>query len=245
MLTAQTKWWRWIGEESLSGGIIGAHEGGGTYPCGQRRPSEHSQMRWIGFDLDQIGLEHMVARVTGMRNSGQMNVQNTPTAGTVAKDAVLWLETGHPRFHAGQRDLADRRSDRPGDRHRPAQPRPRAAEPRSGHRGVGRGPRPGRAERHRLGAQPVDEQRLHGLRLQRAALRADAHVDGRRHDRDAVGARRRTSRSTRRTRTRSRPTRSSTSRPTTRLTGSSRSRGPSTGSTSRTRPTAATWTSAP
>ena len=99
MLTAQTKWWRWLGEESLSGGIIGTHEGGGTFPCGQRRPSQHSMMRWIGFDLDQIGLEHMVARVTGMRNAGQMNVQNTPTTGTVAKDSVLWLETGHPRFH--------------------------------------------------------------------------------------------------------------------------------------------------
>ncbi len=99
MLTAQTKWWRWLGEESLAGGIIGTHEGGGMFPCGQRRPSEHSMMRWIGFDFDQIGLEHMVARVTGMRNSGQMNVQNTPTAGTVAKDGVLWVESGHPRFH--------------------------------------------------------------------------------------------------------------------------------------------------
>ena len=99
MLTAQTKWWRWLGEESLSGGKIDLHEGGGMFPCGQRRPSEHSMMRWIGFDLDQIGLEHMVARVTGMRNSGQMNVQNTPTTGTVAKDAVLWVEPGHPRFH--------------------------------------------------------------------------------------------------------------------------------------------------
>src|SRR4051812_23948094 len=99
MLTSQTKWWRWLGEESLSGGIIGTHEGGGMVPCGQRRPSEHSMMRWIGFDFDQIGLEHMVPRVTGMRNSGQMNVQNTPTAGTVAKDGVLWVESGHPRFH--------------------------------------------------------------------------------------------------------------------------------------------------
>jgi hypothetical protein len=98
MLASQTKWWRWLGEESLSGGIIGTHEGGGTYPCGQKRPSEHSMMRWIGFDLDQIGLEHMVARVTGMRNAGQMNVQNTPP-GTVAKDQVLWVEPGHPRFH--------------------------------------------------------------------------------------------------------------------------------------------------
>src|SRR6201991_4473824 len=99
MITRQVKWWRWIGEESLSGGTVGTHEGGGGYPCGQKRPSEHSMMRWIGFDLDQIGLEHMVARVTGMRNSGQMNVQNTPTTGTVAKDAVLWVEPGHPRFH--------------------------------------------------------------------------------------------------------------------------------------------------
>ncbi|MEV6367206.1 M64 family metallopeptidase [Micromonospora musae] len=98
MVEDQHKWWRWVGEESLSGGTIGLHEGGGSYPCGQRRPSEHSMMRWIGFDFDQIGLEHMVARVTGMRNSGQMNVRNTPT-GTVASDAVLWVEPGQPRYH--------------------------------------------------------------------------------------------------------------------------------------------------
>ncbi|MEV6816015.1 M64 family metallopeptidase [Micromonospora sp. NPDC051296] len=98
LVEEQHKWWRWVGEESLSGGIIGAHEGGGTYPCGQRRPSEHSMMRWIGFDFDQVGLEHMVARVTGMRNSGQMNVRHTP-AGTVAPDSVLWVESGQPRYH--------------------------------------------------------------------------------------------------------------------------------------------------
>jgi IgA Peptidase M64 len=99
MLASQTKWWRWLGEESISGGTIGTHEGGGTFPCGQRRPSEHSMMRWIGFDFDQVGLEHMVARVTGMRNAGSMNVANTPTTGAVARDSVLWVETGHPRFH--------------------------------------------------------------------------------------------------------------------------------------------------
>ncbi|MFD0782648.1 M64 family metallopeptidase, partial [Micromonospora azadirachtae] len=98
MVEDQHKWWRWVGEESLSGGTIGLHEGGGSYPCGQRRPSEHSMMRWIGFDFDQVGLEHMVARVTGMRNSGQMNVRHTPV-GTVASDSVLWVETGQPRYH--------------------------------------------------------------------------------------------------------------------------------------------------
>ncbi|WP_433532961.1 M64 family metallopeptidase [Micromonospora sp. CA-263727] len=98
LVAEEHKWWRWVGEESLSGGVIGAHEGGGTYPCGQRRPSEHSMMRWIGFDFDQVGLEHMVARVTGMRNSGQMNIRHTPV-GTVAADSVLWVESGQPRYH--------------------------------------------------------------------------------------------------------------------------------------------------
>jgi hypothetical protein len=98
MLADQHKWWRWVGEESLAGGTIGLHEGGGTFPCGQRRPSEHSIMRWIGFDWDQVGREHMVARITGMRNAGAMSVRHTPL-GTVPSDSVLWIETGHPRYH--------------------------------------------------------------------------------------------------------------------------------------------------
>ncbi|GAA4452632.1 M64 family metallopeptidase [Phytohabitans houttuyneae] len=99
MVADQHKWWRWVGEESLSGGTIGLHEGGGTYPCGQRRPSEHSIMRWIGFDWDQVGREHMVARITGRRNAGQMALRHAPP-GTVPADGVLWVETGHPRYHA-------------------------------------------------------------------------------------------------------------------------------------------------
>jgi hypothetical protein len=100
MIAASHKWFRWLGEESLAGGKIGLWEGGNYFPCGVRRPSQHSIMQMLGFDWDQVGREHMVARITGMRNSGQMNVQNTATAGTVAKDAVLWVESGHPRFHA-------------------------------------------------------------------------------------------------------------------------------------------------
>ena len=178
MIAAQHKWWRWIGEESLSGGTIGVHEGGGTFPCGQRRPSEHSMMRWIGFDWDQVGLEHMVARLTGMRNAGQMNVRNTP-AGTVAARRGALGRDRAPAVPRARRHLEDRR---PGGSHRQQpQPRPRAAEPGAGHRRAGRGARPGRAGRHRLGAQPVDGQHLDELGLQRPALRADARVDGRRH----------------------------------------------------------------
>jgi hypothetical protein len=57
MVATQHKWWRWIGEESLSGGVIGLWEGGNTFPCGVRRPSQHSMMRWLGFYFDQVGRE--------------------------------------------------------------------------------------------------------------------------------------------------------------------------------------------
>jgi hypothetical protein len=98
MIRDQVKWWRWLGEESLSGGRIGLHEGGRMRPCGVRRPSEHSMMRWIGFDLDQVGREHMVARITGQRNEGQMALSHTPE-GMVPRDSALWVDTTHPRFH--------------------------------------------------------------------------------------------------------------------------------------------------
>lgn len=98
MIDTQHKWWRWLGEESLSGGRIGLWEGGNSFPCGVRRPSEHSIMRWIGFDWDQPGLEHMVARITGRRNNGNMALDHTPE-GTVPRNSVLWVETQHPKSH--------------------------------------------------------------------------------------------------------------------------------------------------
>jgi hypothetical protein len=98
MIDDQFKWWRWMGEESLSGGTIGLHEGGNTFPCGVRRPSEHSIMRWIGFHWDQVGREHMVARITGLRNSGQMPVPSR-AAGVVGSDEVLWVDPTQPRNH--------------------------------------------------------------------------------------------------------------------------------------------------
>ena len=79
MITAQTKWWRWLGEESLSGGKIGLHEGGGTFPCGSA-PAE----RALDDALDRLRLRpdrpraHGRPRSPACANSGQMNVQNTP-----------------------------------------------------------------------------------------------------------------------------------------------------------------------
>ncbi len=98
MINDQHKWWRWIGEESESGGTIGLHEGGNTFPCGVRRPSEHSMMRWLGFYFDQVGREHMTYRITGRRNADAMALTHTP-AGQVGPNDVVWVETQHPKYH--------------------------------------------------------------------------------------------------------------------------------------------------
>ena len=98
MIATQHKWWRWIGEESLSGGVIGLWEGGNTFPCGVRRPSQHSMMRWLGFYFDQVGRENMTYRITGRRNANAMALANTPL-GQVGPEDVVWVETQHPKYH--------------------------------------------------------------------------------------------------------------------------------------------------
>ena len=98
LVADQHKWWRWVGEESLSGGTIGLWEGGNTFPCGVRRPSQHSMMRWLGFYFDQIGREHMTYRITGRRNANAMSLVHTPLV-EVGPEDVVWVETQHPKFH--------------------------------------------------------------------------------------------------------------------------------------------------
>jgi IgA Peptidase M64 len=99
MRDQQAKWWRWLGEESESGGVIGRYESGMYANSGVWRPSEHSIMRWIGFHFDQVGREIMTQRISGRRNTNAMALSATPTDRPVAPDSVLWVETPHPMYH--------------------------------------------------------------------------------------------------------------------------------------------------
>jgi len=103
MIENEAKWWRWLGEESESGGIIRAadpdgYEGGHTRGSNVWRPSEHSMMRHTGFYFDQVSREHMTQRITGMRDAAVMPLSSTPE-GEIGTDNVVWVEPMNPRFH--------------------------------------------------------------------------------------------------------------------------------------------------
>ncbi|MBF8187037.1 peptidase [Nonomuraea sp. K274] len=99
MRKQQSKWYRWLGEESLSGGAIDRYESGLTRSSNVWRPSEHSIMRWIGFHFDQVGRERMIERISGRRDVAQLALHSTPTDEPVYPEDVLWVETMHPLYH--------------------------------------------------------------------------------------------------------------------------------------------------
>jgi hypothetical protein len=99
MRAQQAKWWRWLGEESLSGGTIGRYESGLSRSSGIWRSSEHSMMRWLGFYFDQVGRERMTQRISGRRGTNALALSSTPTDRTVGPNEVVWVETPHPLYH--------------------------------------------------------------------------------------------------------------------------------------------------
>jgi hypothetical protein len=95
MLGQQQKWFRWLGETSESGGVIGRYEGGMYAGSGVWRPSRHSMMKTLGYYFDQISRERMTQRISARAGLFQAS---TPE-GVVAGDQVVWLQTLHPRSH--------------------------------------------------------------------------------------------------------------------------------------------------
>ncbi|HEV2779310.1 MAG TPA: M64 family metallopeptidase [Actinophytocola sp.] len=96
MLDQQRKWWRWLGERSESGGVIGRYEGGLYSGSGVWRPSAHSMMKTLGYYFDQPSREQMTQRIAAKTSILQ---DGTPTGAPIGADRVVWVETLHPVGH--------------------------------------------------------------------------------------------------------------------------------------------------
>ena len=96
MLAQQQKWWRWLGERSESGGVIGRHEGGLYSDAGVWKPSEHSMMRSLGYYFDQVSRERMTQRISAKTS---ILSDSTPASAPIGADRVVWIETMYPVSH--------------------------------------------------------------------------------------------------------------------------------------------------
>ncbi|MER7396217.1 M64 family metallopeptidase [Streptomyces sp. NPDC000151] len=93
MREQRKKWWRWLGEESESGGRIGRHEGGMYSTKGVWRPSAHSMMKTLGYPFDQVEREVMTRAIASKVNLVQ---GHTPNDAPVGADRTVWVDTLHP-----------------------------------------------------------------------------------------------------------------------------------------------------
>ncbi|WP_231950522.1 M64 family metallopeptidase [Allokutzneria albata] len=96
MKDQQKKWWRWLGEPSESGGVIGRYEAGLYSGKGVWRPSAHSMMKTLGYYFDQPSRERMTEKLSAKTTLIQ---DGTPDAKPVGADRVVWVEPQHPVSH--------------------------------------------------------------------------------------------------------------------------------------------------
>jgi IgA Peptidase M64 len=96
MRQQHAKWWRWLGDRSTAGGVIGRYEGGMYDTTGVWRPSDHSMMKTLGYAYDQVERERMTQAIAAKLNLVQ---DATPSGTPIGADRVVWLETLHPVSH--------------------------------------------------------------------------------------------------------------------------------------------------
>ncbi|MET9379233.1 M64 family metallopeptidase [Streptomyces sp. NPDC002992] len=93
MRERRAKWWRWLGERSEAGGVIGRFEGGLYSTEGVWRPSKHSIMKTLGYAFDQVEREVMVQAISAKVNLVQAH---TPDTAPIGADRSVWVDALHP-----------------------------------------------------------------------------------------------------------------------------------------------------
>ncbi|WP_251066563.1 M64 family metallopeptidase [Streptomyces sp. ISL-36] len=111
MRDERAKWWRWLGERSEAGGVIGRYEGGLYSTGGVWRPSKHSIMKTLGYAFDQVEREVMVQAISAKVDLVQ---GHTPDTAPIGADRTVWVDTLHPL--GGELDVVWRLDGRALDR---------------------------------------------------------------------------------------------------------------------------------
>src|SRR5262245_44463615 len=96
MQSQQKKWWRWLGEPSEAGGLIGRFEGGMYFDKCIWRPSQHSIMKTLGYYYDQVSREVMTRQIS---SRVKLVDGSTPTTTQPGRTDTVWVETQHPVDH--------------------------------------------------------------------------------------------------------------------------------------------------
>jgi hypothetical protein len=99
MRTNRTKWYRWLGETSPDGGLVGAYEGGGYYVTGLNRPTDASLMRILDKPFSLPGREAMIG---GFYRHANPVTPRVPTDRTLRRRDIARVDV--PRL-SGERQL--------------------------------------------------------------------------------------------------------------------------------------------
>lgn len=96
MLQAQVKWYRWLGEPSPDGGLVGTYEGANNGDTRIYRPSENSVMRTLGKRFNSPGRE---ALVMAMYRHVRPIDSSTPITATLMPDDTITVTPLQPIGH--------------------------------------------------------------------------------------------------------------------------------------------------
>ena len=133
MRDRQRKWWRWLGEPSESGGVIGRFEGGSGNTRGIWRPSKHSMMISLGYYFDQVSRERMTQRIA--ERTGLI-AASTPTDAPVGPARRAVDRSGASRVPRARHHVEGRGDRDPANRGQPPVSGPRVRGPRPGEQTV-------------------------------------------------------------------------------------------------------------
>jgi hypothetical protein len=108
------KWFRWLGEISPDGGVVGAYEGAQYHTIGLFRPTKNSIMRTLGREFNLPGREAMIKAF----HNDVVLLRTNVNGRTVGRNAVITLEvpslvgeTLDVRWYAGHREIRSLRGD--------------------------------------------------------------------------------------------------------------------------------------